>query len=169
MGTAFSERGDSGSAVVRLVRREDDEVSKDSTVVRSEVVGIVYGIVRERAGGPFVTTFMPISDIINRIKERLDLDISLERVADRPEESWGYEVFGKGKSRYDFKWVNCLPLRFLIDPYSITIHFEFTNKLINRVVSLLEGYIFKLPPILLAASRRSASVTVFIFSFSLTT
>jgi hypothetical protein len=102
MGTMFSEWGDSGSAVVRLMRRED-EVCTDSTVVRSEVVGIVYGVVQERAGGPFVTTFMPISNVISRIKERLDLDISLEGVVDGPEESWDYEVLGKGKSRYDFK------------------------------------------------------------------
>jgi hypothetical protein len=103
MGTMFSERGDSGSAVVRLMRREDDEVRKGSTVVRSEVVGIVYGIVREWSGGPFVTTFMPISDVISWIKERLGLDITLEGVVDRPEESWDYEVLGKGKSRCDFK------------------------------------------------------------------
>jgi hypothetical protein len=102
MGTVLSERGDSGSAVVRLLRRADNEISKDSTVVRSEVVGIVYGIVQER-GGPFVTTFMPIADIVGRIKEKLDLDVSLDGVVDRPEESWDYEVLGKGKSRYDFK------------------------------------------------------------------
>ena len=56
-GTAFADKGDLESAVVRLIRREDDEVSKDSAVVKLEVVEIVFGVVQERAGGPSCDDF----------------------------------------------------------------------------------------------------------------
>jgi hypothetical protein len=77
-GSGFSNKGDSGSAVVRLLHQVNDGEGKDSLVVRSELVGIVYGMVQEVEKGPIVTTFMPIGSIMDRIRERLNIEIGLD-------------------------------------------------------------------------------------------
>ena len=101
-GAMFADAGDSGSALVRLVREADAPLEEEAIVVKSELVGIVFAIVQERAAGPYVATFMPIESVIARIREKLQFDISLE-VEDRAEEDWVHEELGKGVSMFDLK------------------------------------------------------------------
>jgi hypothetical protein len=102
MAAMFADSGDSGSALVRLIREADAPVAEEAMVVKSELVGIVFAIVQEREAGPYVATFMPIESVMARIREKLQFDISIE-VEDRAEEDWVYEELGKGISMFDPK------------------------------------------------------------------
>jgi len=102
MGAMFADAGDSGSALVRLIREVDAPVDEEAMVVKSELVGILFAIVQEREVGPYVATFMPIESVMARVRDKLQFDISLE-VEDRTEEDWVYEELGKGISMFDLK------------------------------------------------------------------
>jgi len=90
MWAMFAEAGDSGPALVRLVRDADAPVDNEAMVIKSELVGIMFAIVQERPAGPYVETFMPIESVIAQVREKLQFDISLD-VEDRAEEDWEYE------------------------------------------------------------------------------
>jgi len=102
MGAMFADAGDSGSALVRLIREVDAPVDEEAMVIKSELVGILFAIVQEREAGPYVATFMPIESVMAQVRDKLQFDISLE-VNDRAEEDWVYEELGKGISMFDLK------------------------------------------------------------------
>lgn len=93
----FANLGDSGSAVVRLMR-----TGPGLGVSASELVGILHGIVVEAEHSVFVALFMPIELVVSHIREKLGFEVSLD-VPDRPEQKWEHEVFGEGRSSMGLK------------------------------------------------------------------
>lgn len=93
----FASSGDSGSAVVRLMR-----TGPGLGVSASELVGILHGIVAEAEYSTYVALFMPIELVVSHIREKLGFEISLH-VPDRPEQKWEHEVFGEGRSSMGLK------------------------------------------------------------------
>jgi hypothetical protein len=96
----FASPGDSGSALLRIVRNPAASVETEGAVVKTELIGIVYGIVFEPHSKAYVTMYMPVTDIFERVRLETGRYLSLN-VVDRPEEEWEYEVLGKGRSMYD--------------------------------------------------------------------
>lgn len=95
-GEMFANSGDSGSAVVRLMR-----TGPGLGVSASELVGILHGIVAE-GDYSHVALFMPTQLVVSHIREKLGFEISLD-VPDRPEQKWEHEVFGAGRSSMGLK------------------------------------------------------------------
>jgi hypothetical protein len=93
----FANLGDSGSAVVRLMR-----TGPAPGVSASELVGILHGIVAEGDCSTYVALFMPIQLVVSHIREKLGFEISLD-VPDRPEQRWEHEGFGEGRSSMGLK------------------------------------------------------------------
>lgn len=93
LGTALSDGnfeefvnlGDFGSVVLRFVK-EDLPAVEGPRIIRSECVGILYGIIFEENCKNFVGTYIPIRDVWDQIKVRSDLEIGFD-VPDREEDS----------------------------------------------------------------------------------
>jgi hypothetical protein len=92
--TTFADEGDSGSALLRFVRDEKE------SILKTELMGIVYGVVYEEERDCLVATFMPTETVERVVKNLCDIDIGLS-VPDKLESEWHYEELGRGLSIYD--------------------------------------------------------------------
>jgi hypothetical protein len=93
----FARRGDSGSAVLRVVR------DVEGRVARVEVVGIIYGVCWEEAHRCLIAFYLPLDDIKATLKQKLGMDISLAVPDHVSQGMWPYKVYGRGRSIGDLK------------------------------------------------------------------
>jgi hypothetical protein len=96
----FADEGDSGSALLRFVKKPSDTSPDSARIISSELVGIIYGIVFEEERDCFVATFMPTDRIFHHIHNSLGMNMDLN-VEDSPESDWPHEEIGRGLSTFD--------------------------------------------------------------------
>lgn len=97
--TDFAKPGDSGSFVLRVVRDPSGSLESEAVVIRTEGVGLLYGIVWEEKHEGFVALYMKMEDVFKEIREGTGLEVELE-VPDADATEWPFTVMGRGRSTY---------------------------------------------------------------------
>jgi len=90
----FADEDNSGSALLRF--------GQDSAgnMVRTELVGVIYGVVYEEEQPCKVVTFMPTDRIAKYIKETIGAENSMA-VPEKHNKEWPYEMLGNNLPIFD--------------------------------------------------------------------
>jgi len=96
--TDFAKPGDSGSLVLRVVRDPSESVESEAVVVRTEGVGVIYGVVWEEKRQGFVALYMKM-EVFKAVREGAGIEVDLE-VPDVEATEWPFTIMGRGRSSY---------------------------------------------------------------------
>jgi len=94
---SFADVGDSGAGIIRFIKgdvKKDPEEGEPFRIIRSELLGILYGIIWEESRKSHVGVYLPIERAICEIKKSMDIEIPLN-VPDSAEQEWVFKEFGK--------------------------------------------------------------------------
>jgi hypothetical protein len=95
----FARGGDSGSFVFKVVRNPSEPVESEAVIVRTEGVGILYGVVWEEKREAYVALYMKMEDVFKVVRDGAGIELDLE-VPDAEATEWPYTVMGVGRSTY---------------------------------------------------------------------
>jgi hypothetical protein len=97
--TEFAKPGDSGSLVLRVVRDPSESVESEAVVVRTEGVGVLYGVVWEEKCQGFVALYMKMEDVFKAVRDSAGIEVDLE-VPEVEATEWPFTIMGRGRSSY---------------------------------------------------------------------